>query len=158
MNGPVVTAAIKALGTVNISPVLAWVRAADEPVVRKAFEQALQVRKHGDTARELGDTYFFETVVRVHRMGEGVAYTGLKPAETEVEPGITAADAALASGDIDRLTGETTRHISASLQEKFARVMELKKHSDKSVEAGRAYVAAYVDFIHTWSGFTGRKV
>jgi hypothetical protein len=37
-------------------------------------------RKAGGEAKELADLYFFETLVRVHRAGEGAAYTGLKPA------------------------------------------------------------------------------
>jgi hypothetical protein len=27
----------------------------------------------------LADTHFFETVVRLHRLGEGESFTGLKP-------------------------------------------------------------------------------
>ena len=38
------------------------------------------MRKLNVEAKELADMYFFETLVRVHRTGEGAPYTGLKPA------------------------------------------------------------------------------
>ena len=33
-----------------------------------------------DAARELADTWFFETIIRLHRAAEGAPFTGLKPA------------------------------------------------------------------------------
>jgi hypothetical protein len=71
MEGPVVKASQKALETGNINYVLIWVKAKDEREIKDLFEKVLRVRKLGDEAKELADMYFFETVVRVHRMGEG---------------------------------------------------------------------------------------
>ena len=51
MDGPVVKAAQQALATGDPSPVLIWVTKADEPQIRSAFEQALNVRKLGPAAR-----------------------------------------------------------------------------------------------------------
>jgi hypothetical protein len=34
------------------------------------------------------------------------------------------------------------------IRERFARAAEAKKHARGSVERGRAYVAAYVEFMH----------
>ena len=90
--------------------------------------------------------YFFETLVRIHREVEGAAYTGLKPAGT-LEPPIAAADRALDSGAVDGLVKAVTDHIAAGLRERFDHTMETKKHADESIEAGREYVAAYVEFI-----------
>lgn len=45
----------------------------------------MAVRAKGKEAQELADMYFFETLVRIHREGEGAPYTGLKPGEA-VEP------------------------------------------------------------------------
>ena len=39
-----------------------------------------ECRPVGPEARDLADTSFYETLVRVHRAGEGAPYTGLKPA------------------------------------------------------------------------------
>ena len=80
LDGPVVKVAQKALETGNVNLVLIWVQKKDEGEVKKAFQKTLAVRKLNPQAKELADMYFFETLVRIHRAGEGEPYTGLKPA------------------------------------------------------------------------------
>jgi hypothetical protein len=65
-DGPVVAAAQQALDTGNVNRVLIWVQSADEAEIRQAFGKARAVRKLDPAAKELADSYFFETVVRVH--------------------------------------------------------------------------------------------
>ena len=77
LDGPVVLDAKAALQKGDVTPVLKWVRADDEKEIREAFAKTLKVRGLGDDARDLADHHFFETLVRIHRPGEGVAYTGL---------------------------------------------------------------------------------
>jgi len=147
LDGPVVLDAKAALQKGEVTPVLKWVRADDEGEIRQAFAKTLKVRGLGDDARDLADRHFFETVVRIHRTGEGVAYTGLKPAG-QVDPGIAAADKALENGSADRLATEIGERVAAGLRKRFARVVAAKRHADESVEAGRAYVTAYVEYVH----------
>src|ERR1051325_223167 len=78
LDGPVVAAAREALARADVNLVLAWGPSDAEGEVRVAFEQTLVVRKLGREAAALADRYFFETVVRLHRQGEGASYTGLK--------------------------------------------------------------------------------
>ena len=78
MDGPVVKAARLALETKNVNLVLPYVPKEGEAEVIRAFDRVLPLRADG--AREIADLYFFETVVRIHRAGEGAPYTGLKPA------------------------------------------------------------------------------
>lgn len=111
MNGPVVTAARKALDAENVDLVLIWVQKEDEGQIKEAFQKTVAVRKLSPEAKDLADMYFFETVVRVHRAGEGVAYTGLKGGETEVHPGIEAADHALEEGSAAALLEHVTSTI-----------------------------------------------
>jgi hypothetical protein len=92
LDGPVVTVARKALETGNVNLVLPWVRVEDEGEIRKAFDQARSVRKLGGEARKLADTHFFETLVRIHRAGEGAPFAGLKPAGRDLGPAVPAAD------------------------------------------------------------------
>jgi hypothetical protein len=148
MNGPVVTDAKKALDSGDLTPVLKWIKTDTEPEIRAAFDKALAVRKGSPAARDLADTWFFETLVRVHRAGEGAPYTGLKPAGTNVDPGIEAADHALESRSVDPLVKDLTSAIDASVRERFRRASNAAREKDASVEAGRRYVEAYVQFIH----------
>ncbi len=112
------------------------------------ISKTLTVRKLSQEAKELADWHFFETLVRIHRAGEGEAYTGIKPAGTEVEPGIIAADKAVETGLVNDLIKELSTQLANSISESFRHVMEKKKHKDESVDAGREYVETYVAFIH----------
>ena len=103
MDGPVVKAAQKALQTKNVNLVLIWVQPKDEAAIKEAFRQTLAVRKLNREARDLADRYFFETLVRLHRAGEGEAFTGIEPAGTDPGRVITSADKALRNGAVEPL-------------------------------------------------------
>ncbi len=148
MNGPVVMAARAALERGTVELVLAWVRPQDEEHIRDAFARTLEVRKAGGEAEALADLWFFETLVRIHREGEGEPYTGLKPAGQEPAPGIAAADRALEAGTADGLAPEIADHVADAVRERFERVRALARHDVSDVVAARAYVHAYVEYIH----------
>jgi hypothetical protein len=144
--GPVIADARRALEGADVTPVLKWVHPPAEAEVRAAFDHALRVRALGPEARELADTFFFETLVRVHRAGEGAPYTGLK--DEAPEPVILAVDEALASGKVDGVVEELTAAAATGVRERYAHALEARRHADESVERGREYVAAYVDLTH----------
>lgn len=147
LEGPVISTAREALAKGDVTPVLKWVKVADEDAIRAAFDRTATVRKQSAEAAALADTWFFETLVRIHRAGEGAPYTGLKSGGVE-EPGIAAADHSMASGKVDEVLAETIHPLEAALKAKFERVMALRPHADHNVEAGREYVEAYVDYVH----------
>ena len=146
LNGPVVLAARLALKGNDLTPVLKWVQPAMEAEVRSAFSRTLEVRAGGGAARELADTWFFETVVRLHRAGEGEPFTGLKPAAAD--PLLEQADRALETASSADLAKLVVEHVTDGLRARHARAVEARRHADHNVEAGRAYVAAYVDYVH----------
>lgn len=147
MDGPVVRDAQLALNGNNINYVLKWIREADEPELMEAFALATKVRKHGADSRTLADRYFFDTLVRLHRMGEGVGFTGVKPAGTPVDDRILAADKAIEAGNLSPLAGKVPEEMKHELHLLFDRVMALKDFDVDDVKAGREYVAAYVSFF-----------
>lgn len=146
-DGPVVNDARKAIEQNDVTPVLKWIAVEDEEEIRTVFAMTMSVRTQSDEAKEVADRYFYETVVRVHRASENAPYTGLKPAGA-VEPHIAAADAAIESGSVDRLATHVAEEAQRSVREKFDMLMEARKHKDASVEQGRAYVRAYVEYVH----------
>lgn len=148
MDGPVVKAARQALEKEDVNRVLIWVKSADEPAIREAFKRTLVVRKLGPEAKDLADRWFFETLVRLHRTGEGAPYTGLKPAGQDLGPAIPAADKALESGNLAPLTGLLTEAARTRLNECFKEALSAKKYAPGDVAAGRRYVESYVAFIH----------
>ncbi|HEX8984150.1 MAG TPA: DUF6448 family protein [Bryobacteraceae bacterium] len=148
LDGPVVQAARRAIASGEVNVVLPWVQPGQESTIRQAFLRTMSVRTLNTTAQELADTWFFETLVRIHRAGEGAPYEGLKPAGAEVSNAIRAADKALATGDLQPLEKTLTAAMHQGLGERFLRAQESKGYEPANVNAGRKYVAAYVDFIH----------
>jgi hypothetical protein len=147
MDGPVVKDAQRALAEKNVTPVLKWVRAEDEAAVRTAFDATLTVRGESDAAKSLADRYFFETLVRLHRAGEGEGFTGLTPAGN-VDPVIAATDSALDSGNIDQLADKYAAAGRDAIKHRFSEAHEKRQAAGRSVTQGRAYVEAYVQFTH----------
>ena len=151
LSGPVIGAARKAFEERDVAPVLKWIRPEDEADVKKAFELACRVRDLGPEARELAEKSFFETLVRIHRAGEGAPYEGLKP-DGSVPPVVGKADAALETGDVSELADRISSHVKAAVEEKFRHALEKKRSADESPEKGREFVEAYIAFVHTVEG------
>lgn len=148
MDGPVIQAAMRALAANAVELALVWVRPDGEDEIRDAFRRTMKVRAAGGEAQDLADRWFFETLVRVHRMGEGEPYTGLKPAGSDVSEGIVQAERALEAGSVEELAGGISHRTADVLREKFAHVEDLSRYHAADVEAGRAYVRAYTEYVH----------
>lgn len=148
LGGPVVGAARMALESGNVNRVLIWVRKKDEDEIKKQFQKTLAVRKLGPEAKELADMYFFETLVRIHRAGEGAPYTGLKPSETDLGPVIPCADKSIETGKVGVLIKLITDAVKEGVQAHLNAVMAKKRFNVDDVEAGREYVEAYVSYTH----------
>ncbi len=147
LDGPVVVESRQALESGDVTPVLKWVSSEHEKEVMSAFQKTRSVRSLSADARSIADTFFFETVVRLHRAGEGAPYTGLKEHSDEGEA-VRAADASLSSGDVDALVQLLTKDVDKGVRQHHARMMAARSHADESVEHGRAFVESYVRFIH----------
>jgi hypothetical protein len=148
IDGPVVLAAQRALGTGNVNLALIWIQPEDEAEIRSAFAETLAVRRLGPRALSLADRAFFETLVRLHRTGEGAPYEGLKPAGRDLGPAIPAVDRAVERVELTELDRLLSRAVSDGLKERFEKVLAARTYKPDDVAAGRAYVAAYVEFVH----------
>jgi hypothetical protein len=148
LDGPVINLARQALAKGDVKMVLPWVASEKEAEIEKAFDLAMAVRGKGEKERELADMYFFETLVRVHREGEGAPYTGLKPAGLDLGPAIPAADKALETGNPGPLLKLVNEMIHEGIHKYYMEAKERKAHAGDSVETGRSYVQAYVPYLH----------
>ncbi len=144
LDGPVVQDARLAFERADVTPTLKWVNKAAEGEIKAAFDIAL---KESTIDKEKAQMKFFETLVRVHRLGEGAEFGGLKPSGT-VEPEIAASDRALESGSIDELVSEMSNRLTEETKKRFEHVSELQKHKEESVEYGRRFVEAYIEYVH----------
>jgi len=152
LDGPVVKDAKAALEKGDVTAVLKWVKKDDEHAIRDAFVKTLVVRSKGQDAKALADRYFLETLVLIHRAGEGEPYTGLKSAGIDLGPAIPAADKALADEKIEPVMKLLTDALHEGLHERFKQVVAKKKYKQDDIDAGREYVEAYVIFMHYVEG------
>ena len=149
LDGPVVQAAVRALEAEDVDLVLPYVKADGEDEIRAAFERTTAARRNPD-AREVAELYFFETVVRIHRRGEGAPYTGLKPAGLDVGPVIPVAEHAIQTGSDEELVSILTDMLHHQVKERFDRVMALEGKAIGSVPEAREYVEAVLD-LQVWA-------
>src|SRR5512146_2756716 len=130
LDGPVVTAAKAALGAGNVNLILPYVPKEGEAESVRAFEKVIKIRKD-EAAREIADLYFFETVVRIHRMGEGAPYTGLKPAGLSEGPVIPVAEAAIESGSPDELIEVLSSMLREEVTHRLDHMLHLREHANE---------------------------
>ena len=148
VDGPVVKAAQQALDTGDVNRVLIWVRPGDEAEIRNAVRKTQTVRKLNATAKDFADTAFYETLVRVHRAGEGEPYTGLKPAGRDLGPALPAGDKAIVTGSVEPVVKLLTDGVHDGIEHRYKQVMARRSFKADDVVAGRKYVEAYVGYIH----------
>jgi hypothetical protein len=152
IDGPVATAAQRALETGNVNLALPWAPPEAEAEIIARFEEARRVRRGGRDARALADRSFMETVVRLHRIGEGASFTGLQPAGVDYGPVIPAAEEALESNDLTAVKAVLTEQIEHGLAERLAHAQETRATSVEprnhdEVAAARERVNAELGFI-----------
>jgi len=145
LDGPVIQDARKALNVKDVTPVLKWVRSKDEKSVKDAFNKALAAR--GKKQQKSAETNFYETLVIIHRAGEGAPFTGLKAAGT-VEPVIAEADKSLAEGSAETVVKLVTDAVAQGIRQRYEKAAETYRHKDESVQKGREFVAAYIEYTH----------
>lgn len=150
MDGPVVAAARRALDAGDVRLVLPYVKKAGEAEVTVAFDRTVAARNGNQAVNEVADLYFFDTVVRVHRAGEGAPYTGLKPAGLPVGPVIPVAERAIDQGDATELVELLVTKARHEIEHRFADVMARQVHAGEGVDAAREYVEAMLG-LEVWS-------
>jgi hypothetical protein len=146
LDGPVVAAARRALEADDVELVLAFVPEDGEAEVRAMFASVQPLRGLGDDAREVADRLFFETVVRIHRAGEGAPYTGLKPAGLDVGPAIPLAERAIETGSAEQVTEYLTGVLRDELKHRLEQVNAFAADAERSLPDARAHVEAMLGF------------
>ena len=146
-DGPLIKDALKALETSDVKPVLKWIDEKYEPEIISLFDKTVFLRGGDKEVYAIVEKHFLETLVRLHREGEGAPFTGLKPAGS-ASPIIVMADQAIASGEVKTLTTQLDAHLNKVLIDRYNEVMEKSLRKDNSTAEGREYVKAYVEYTH----------
>lgn len=147
MDGPTARDGVKALESADLAYALKWVTPEGEAELRQVFDRALAARTLGAAAQEVADRWFLENLVRIHRAGEGEAFTGLQSTGVPIDERVAAADRSIEEGDLRPLAGLVSAERWPELERRFAEVLERQDYDPHDVDAGRTYVEAYVNFF-----------
>lgn len=147
MDGPVVVAARAALEKGNVNLVLPWIKKESEAELEDAFKKTLRMRGLGNGSAEFADRWFYETAVRLHREGEGAAYSGLKPAGLGTGPVIPLAERALSTGDASEVADFLSSLVTQEIKKRFDSAISKKEYDIDNVDAAREYVQAMLQFL-----------
>lgn len=147
MDGPVVTAAELALEMENINYILPYVKEDFEGELKDAFDKTVIVRELSGDAAEVADYWFFETAVRLHMIGRGKTYTGIKHSGLNRRSIINKAEEAIETGDKSELEEFLMDFIGEAFESRFETAMFNKEYDLNDVEAARDYVNSVLDFV-----------
>ena len=150
LSGPVIKMAKKALETGNVKLILPYVPEESEDEVITAFNKVLPLHNQPNGVKDIADTFFFETVVRLHRAGEGALYTGLKPAGLDEGPIIPIAEKAIETDSVEELKETLTYIIASEVEQRFEHMQYMKQYAEESVEDAREYVESMLG-LQVWS-------
>lgn len=150
-DGPIIPAIRTSLDNGEITPLLKWLAVDDEVEIKDLFTRVRALRSQSDEAKEIADKLFIDTFIRVHRASEGASFTGIKEAGT-MPPVFAELDNALESGSVDALADKIANAVRENIVKRFDKAVDLSKHQDHSVEAGREYIKAYVTYMHFVEG------
>ncbi|MCK5601780.1 LysM domain-containing protein [Candidatus Pacearchaeota archaeon] len=143
-DGPVIQAAERALEKNDVNLVLVWTLEEYEIEIKHAFEETIKAR----AANPKADHYFFEELVRVHRLGEGESYTGIKPKGTPIAKIVQTTDKAIETKSLDEVFTLVNKAMEKRAEEMLHKVLAAKNYNQNDIEAGREYVEAYVEYTH----------
>lgn len=142
MDGPVVKAAKQALEKEDVKIIIPYAPKSSEKEITETFKKVISAKKSGKQAKEIAELYFFETVVRLHRAGEGAPFTGLKPAGLSEGPIIPIAEKAIEKESEDELITTLCDFTTKEIEDRFSKMLELKKRKEKSTDDARKYVSS----------------
>jgi hypothetical protein len=145
-DGPAVADGRRALEAGNINYARKWIQPDGDAELTEVFTKALAVRKLNPEAAELADRLFLETLVRLHRMGEGVGFTGIQPTGTKIEPIVAAADQAMETGDDREVVALAPADRRVELHRRFEVARGKQRFDVDDVKGARDFVVAYVSF------------
>jgi hypothetical protein len=147
MDGPIVTAAELALEMENVNYVLPFVKKEFETELKEAFDNAVIVRELSGEAAEVADQWFFETAVRLHMVGVGKPYTGIKHSGLNREHIILKAYSAIENQDKTALETLLLDSLREAIETRFEVTISKKDYDVNDIDAAREYMNFERDFV-----------
>lgn len=147
LDGPLVLAAIRALEDNNVNIILPWAPKEAEEEITNAFNLSTKIRNNDNITKKVADRWFFETVVRLHREGEGAHFTGLKPEGLDTGPVIPLTEECYELKDTKKVIEYLQQTVQLDIEKRFNRVIDTSNYDVNDVTAGREHINALLDYM-----------
>jgi hypothetical protein len=147
-NGPVMSAAKKALETGNAHHILIWIPEESENTLKNLLERACCARTIRKDAHDRTADWYFETVNRLHAACHGPRNLSISTKTPEEKAIILLVEGACESGNFDEITTVIPDTPAGEMRQRFKDLMKKRNYYCKeNCAAGRMYVSAFIDFI-----------
>lgn len=146
-NGPVMSAAKKALETGKAHHILIWIPEASENTLKNLLEKACCERRIQTDGYDHIIDWYFATVRRFHSVGYGPRNLNISLKTLEEKTIISLVERACESGNFEEIAMVIPDIPAGELRQQFNDVMKKRNYDVENIAAGRVYVSEFTDFI-----------
>jgi hypothetical protein len=146
-NGPVMSAAKKALETGKAQYILIWIPEESENTLKNLLEKVCCER---NTRRDVHDhivNWYFDTINRLHSVYCGPHNLNISIKTPEEKTTILVVERACESGNFEEITTVIPDTPAGEMRQRFNDVMKKRNYGVENIAAGRVYVSAFTGFI-----------
>jgi hypothetical protein len=146
-DGPVISAAKRALETGNAHYILIWIPEESENTVKNLLEKAYCERYTQKNAYNHIVDWYFETINHLHSVHYGPYNLTISTKAPEEKTIIFLVERTCESGNFEEITTVIQDTPSGEMRQRFNDVMKKRNYGVENIAAGRVYVSAFTDFI-----------
>jgi hypothetical protein len=146
-NGPVMSAAKKALETGKAHHILIWIPEASENTLKNLLEKACCERRIQMDGHNHIIDWYFATVRRFHFVCYGPRNLNISIKRPEEKTIISLVEKACESGNFEEIATVIPDTPAGEPRQRFNDVMTKRNYGVENIAAGRVYVSASTDFI-----------
>jgi phosphotransacetylase len=146
-NGPVMRAAKTALETGDANYIVIWVPEESENTLKNLLEKTCCTQSIKNNMQNRAIDWYFDTVNRLCFANRKMMSTVLKPEGSGENLIVSKAVKAIETGSVEEITDSISVAHEDKVKQRFRQVMNMKNFPVNNPADGRAYVAAFFEFI-----------
>ena len=146
-NGPVMSAAKRALDTGKAHYILIWIPEESENTLKNLLEKVCCERNIRRDAHDHIVDWYFETINRLHSVNYGPHNLNISTKAPEEKEIVFLVERACESGNFKEITTVIPDTPAGEIRQRFNDVMKKRNYGVENIAAGRVYVSAFTDLI-----------
>ena len=147
LNGPVMSAAMRAIDTGKVNYILIWIPEESENTLKNLLEKVCCERNIRRDAHDHIVDWYFETINRLHSVNYGPHNLNISTKAPEEKEIVFLVERACESGNFKEITTVIPDTPAGEIRQRFNDVMKKRNYGVENIAAGRVYVSAFTDLI-----------